>query len=251
MSKAVERFSNRVENYVRYRPGYPKEIIRHLTDETGFNAGFVVADIGSGTGISAKLFLDNDNTVYGIEPNEPMRRAAEEMLSSYPNFHSVNGTAEATGLGSESIDLVTASQAFHWFDKAKTPAEFRRILKPGGPVALIWNERRLDTTPFLREYERFLLEYSTDYESVRHDQINNVVLNQYFGMEFRQKAFYNEQALDFEGLKGRVLSASYMPAPGDERYEAAMASLSALFTKHAKEGKIIISYDTNVYLGQI
>ena len=165
MSKnTVERFSNRVENYVKYRPGYPPEMLDFFRDELNLQKSSVIADIGSGTGISARLFLENGNKVFGVEPNEPMREAAEEFLQDFPNFESINGTAENTTLADKSVDFITAAQAFHWFDKVKVPLEFRRILRDNGHIVLIWNKRAIDSNDFLRDYENFLLEFGTDYE---------------------------------------------------------------------------------------
>ncbi len=212
MTNTVERFSNRVENYVKYRPSYPKEILQLFRDEMNLTKTSVIADIGSGTGISAKIFLENGNTVFGVEPNAPMREAAEEFLKDFPNFRSVDGTAENTNLPDDSVDFVIAAQAFHWFDQEKTRAEFRRILRADGFIALIWNERQLDTNDFLREYEQFLIKYGTDYEKVRHENIDKEIFEDSFQDEFSAKTFLNAQTLDFEGLKGRVLSSSYMPA---------------------------------------
>src|SRR4051812_35209407 len=119
MSDTVERFSNRVANYVKYRPGYPPEILEIFRDEMNLTGDSVVADIGSGTGISARVFLENGNPVFGVEPNAAMRAAAKEFLKSFPQFESVEGTAEATNLPDRSVDLVIAAQAFHWFDHEK------------------------------------------------------------------------------------------------------------------------------------
>src|SRR5438034_6729060 len=169
MSNPLQRFSTRVDNYVKYRPGYPSEILELLRRNCALTNDSVIADIGSGTGKLSELFLKNGNRVYGVEPNEAMRVSSEALLARYPNFVSIPARAESTTLDSETIDLVTAGQAFHWFDREKTRREFTRILKPAGWVVLIWNERRLDSTPFLREYERLLLKYGTDYQVVRHE----------------------------------------------------------------------------------
>jgi ubiquinone/menaquinone biosynthesis C-methylase UbiE len=132
MEDSTKRFSNRVENYVKYRPHYPQEIINFLSEEIGLNSEKTIADIGSGTGISAELFLENGNKVYGIEPNKEMREAAEIYLEKYKYFISVNGTAEDTLLENDSMDIVLAGQAFHWFDVEKAKKEFKRILKGRG-----------------------------------------------------------------------------------------------------------------------
>ena len=124
----VQRFSNRVENYVKFRPGYPPEVLQLFHDEMKLRPDSVIADIGSGTGISAKLFLENGNEVFGVEPNDAMRSAAENFLSGYSKFRSVNGTAENTTLDESSLDFVIAAQAFHWFKPEETHGEFKRIL---------------------------------------------------------------------------------------------------------------------------
>lgn len=210
----------------------------------------VVADIGSGTGISSKLFLDNGNQVFGVEPNAQMRAAAEEYLERAPNFHSIDGTSTATTLRIASLDFVIAAQAFHWFDPEPTRDEFKRILKPGGWVALIWNERQIDTTPFLIEYEKLLLKYATDYTKVRHDNIDETTLGAFFEGEFRSATFPNEQVFDYEGLKGRAASSSYMPAESDERFPEMAEELRTLFDKHAQNDRISVFYDTNVFYKQ-
>ncbi len=248
--KTVERFSNRVENYVKYRPGYPPEVMEFFRAELGLTPEMTVADIGSGTGISSRMFLENGNTVYGVEPNAAMRAAAEELLAEFPGFKSVDGTAEYTTLPERSVNIVIAAQAFHWFDHERFRDEVRRILKPGGRLVLIWNERQLDTTPFLREYERFLLTFGTDYETVRHENVTKDILKNNLGMEFSKKTFENVQVFDLEGLKGRMLSSSYMPAEDAPNFEPMIAGLRQLFDKHAEQGTIRVFYDTNIFYTQ-
>lgn len=247
MTNTVERFSNRVENYVKYRPGYPPEILKLFRNEMFLRTDSVVADIGSGTGISALLFLENGNEVFGVEPNSAMREAAEEFLTDFSKFQSVDGTAENTNLSDNSVDFVIAAQAFHWFDKDKTPREFRRILREDGFVVLIWNERQLDSNPFLRDYEELLKKYGTDYEKVRHDNLDKEIFEKSFQAEFSVKTFLNVQTLDFEGLKGRVLSSSYMPSENDSRFEPMIVELQRLFEKYTESGKIQILYNTNIF----
>ncbi|MEP6849962.1 MAG: class I SAM-dependent methyltransferase [Acidobacteriota bacterium] len=242
----VERFSDRIENYVRYRPGYPPEVLDLFRNDLGLEKDSIVADIGSGTGISTKVFLENGNVVFGVEPNDGMRVAAEQYLAAFPSFRSIKGTAENTGLNEASVDFVVSAQAFHWFDQAAARQEFVWILKPSGIVALIWNQRQVDTTPFLIEYEKFLLKYANDYEQVRHENVNEEALGSFFGKSFSQKAFKNVQILDFDGLKGRVLSSSYMPAEPDPRFLRMVSELETLFAKHAENDKIEVLYDTIV-----
>jgi ubiquinone/menaquinone biosynthesis C-methylase UbiE len=250
MTNTVERFSNRVENYAKYRPDYPAEVLGLFRDEMNLTESSVLADVGSGTGLSARLFLENGNTIFGVEPNEPMREAAEKILKDFPNFKSVDGTAENTTLPESSIDIVTAAQAFHWFDQEKTRREFKRILKDKGFAALIWNERQLESTPFLRDYERLLLEFATDYEKVRHENVHGGILRDFFQKVFFTETFLNVQTHDFEGLEGRLLSSSYMPSAEDPVYETMTEELKSLFAKYSENGKIQILYDTKVHYSQ-
>ncbi len=247
MTNTTERFSNRVEDYVKYRPGYPPEVLRLFRNEMSLTPDSVVADIGSGTGISAKMFLENGNTVYAIEPNDPMRVASEEFLAGFAKFHSVNGTAEKTTLPDGVADIVIAAQAFHWFRPDEARKEFQRILKKGGFAALIWNERQTDTTGFLREYEDLILKYGRDYREVRHDKITDGLIRDFFQQDFNTAVFSNGQSLDLDGLKGRTLSSSYMPTRSDPLFQPMIVDLSALFAKHEEKGRIEVLYDTKVY----
>jgi SAM-dependent methyltransferase len=247
MSDTVERFSNRVENYVKYRPDYPLEAIGLLRRECGLNKDTVIADIGCGPGNSARMFLENGNRVFGVEPNKAMRDAAIVQLAVFPWFIPVDGTAEKTTLPESSVDMVVAAQAFHWFDPEKAGAEFLRVLRPGGNIVLMWNERRLDATPFLVEYEAFLLKYARDYEQVRHDKVDRSTLAPFFPRDYREATFDNFQDLDFEGIKGRMLSSSYMPSEDDGQIDSILDELQILFANHAENGKIRVFYDTKVY----
>jgi SAM-dependent methyltransferase len=245
-----ERFSDRVANYVRYRPTYPPAVLDMLRRETGMGPQSVVADVGSGTGISAELFLREGAAVFGVEPNKEMREAAEGLLAGYANFQSVNGTAEATTLADQSVDFVTAAQAFHWFKPEPTRAEFSRILRPGGWVVLMWNERRLHTTPFLRAYEALLMTHGTDYTKVRHENIHAQALGAFFtGGDYATHTFPNEQRFDYEGLAGRLLSSSYAPAEGEPGNAAMMAELKDVFERHQENGRVCFAYDTRAHIG--
>jgi SAM-dependent methyltransferase len=251
MSQYVERFSSRVDNYVRYRPGYPSAIVDLLTAQCGLTPQSLIADIGSGTGKLSEIFLANGNVVLGLEPNEGMRNAAEVILGKNPNFRSLNSTAEATTLPGSSVDLITAGQAFHWFDLEKTKPEWVRILKPGGWAVIIWNERRLDTTAFLRDYEALLLKYGTDYQTIRHE---NAVdgLNDFFAPQSpKVSSFDNVQLFDFEGLKGRVLSSSYTPEPDHPDFLPMLDELRVVFDRHQRDGQVSFDYDTRVFYGQL
>ncbi len=248
---ATSRFSDRVENYVRYRPGYPAEILGVLKDECGLKPQHAVADIASGTGIWTRLVLENGNRVFGVEPNAEMRQACERVLERFPNFTSISGTAEATTLGDASADFVTAAQAAHWFDRVKARREFVRILKPGGWLVLLWNERLTDATPFLRDYEQLLLTYGTDYEDVRHERTTDAV-NEFFDpTPYRELEFENRQEFDYAGLEGRLLSSSYAPGPGHPKHEPMLQALRRIFEAHAEAGQVAFDYKTRVYFGQL
>jgi SAM-dependent methyltransferase len=252
MTDATQRFSSRVENYIKYRPGYPNEVIETLRNVCGLTPGSIVADVGSGTGILTEMFLRNGNAVYGIEPNREMREAAERLLKDYPLFRSVAARAEETTLDDAGVNFVTAGQAFHWFDREKTRREFARILKPRGWVALIWNERVTITTPFLAAYEQLLKDYSTDYEQVDHRRIDDDVIRDFFGSDdFMLKQFKNIQVFDYEGVKGRLLSSSYAPEEGLPNYEPMLAELERIFQTYQDEGRVVFEYVTQMYYGQL
>src|SRR5215475_498875 len=172
---STARFSNRVENYIRYRPGYPQGVLEVLRDECGLTSGSVIADIASGTGIFTRMLLENGNKVFAVEPNREMREAAERLLAAHPNFISIAATAEETTLATQSVDFATAAQAAHWFDLPRARLEFTRVLRPTGFAVLIWNERSTDTTPFLRDYEQLLMTYGTDYQQVRHENTTDKI----------------------------------------------------------------------------
>jgi SAM-dependent methyltransferase len=250
MSNSTTRFSDRVGDYVKYRPHYPETVIEYLRATYSITPHWTIADIGSGTGISSELFLRNGNRVYGVEPNRDMREKAEELLSGgYDGrFISIDGAAEATSLPDGSIQMVLAGQAFHWFDPIKSRVEFSRILRPDGVVVLIWNER-LIASSFESGYEDLILRYASDYQTINHKNIPDERIAGFFHpAAFALAIFPNEQVFDFEGLKGRLLSSSYIPKEGS-RYAEMMHGLRGLFDRHAEHGRVRVGYDTKVYSG--
>lgn len=250
-SNATSRFSDRVENYVRYRPGYPAEALQCLRDECSLEPGHAIADVASGTGIWTRMLLENGNRVFGVEPNAEMRQAGERLLVGFSRFTSVDGKAETTTLPDASIDFVTAAQAAHWFDRERARAEFVRILKLGGWLVLLWNERVVDGTPFLREYEDLLLKFGTDYKDVRHERTTDAV-NEFFDpVPYQERAFAMRQEFDYAGLEGRLLSSSYAPGPEHPQYGSMLRELRRIFNKHAVNAKVGVDYKTRVYFGQI
>src|SRR5712692_6445229 len=234
MSQApTARFSDRVEDYVRYRPGYPPEVLELLRVECGLRPAHAVADIASGTGAFTRLLLENGNRVFAVEPNAGMREAGSRLLHSFTQLASVAGTAEDTTLPSCSVDFVTAAQAAHWFDRRRARAEFVRILKPGGWCVLIWNERRTATTPFLSDYEQLLLTYATDYKEVRHERTTAMIHEFFTPALCRERVFGLRQQLDYEGAAGRLLSSSYAPLEGHPSHAPMMHELRRIFHAHA------------------
>ena len=247
----TQRFSSRVGNYVRFRPGYPPDVVDLLRKECGLTRGSVVADVASGTGIFSRILLENGNRVLGVEPNLEMRKAGQEFLAAYPNFTSVEGTAEGTTLGDHSVDLVTAAQAAHWFDRPKARREFMRILKPGGWTVLLWNERRVDSTPFLREFEQLLLSYGTDYQSVRHERTTEEIETFFAPSPFQVRTFEYLQQFDYPALEGRLLSSSYTPQSDDVAYRPMLQALRRIFEAHQQNGRVAFEYNTLVYFGRL
>jgi ubiquinone/menaquinone biosynthesis C-methylase UbiE len=226
-------------------------VIDLLKKECGLASDTVIADVASGTGIFSRMLLENGNQVVGVEPNADMRKAGEEFLQAYPNFTSVEGTAEATSLADQSVDLITAAQAAHWFDRQKARQEFLRILKSGGWTVLLWNERRLDSTPFLRDYEQLLLTYSTDYETVRHERTTQEMGTFFSPSAFQVQTFEYQQLFDYAGLEGRLLSSSYTPEAGSAGYSPMLQELRQIFDAHQRDGRVSFDYDTLVFFGRL
>ena len=250
-SNATSRFSDRVENYGRYRPGYPPETLQLLQSACGLLPGHDIADIASGTGIWTSILLKSGNRVFAIEPNAEMRHAGERLLADFPNFTSIAGKAEETTLPNGSVDFVTAAQAAHWFDRPAARLEFVRILKPGGWLVLLWNERLTDSTPFSGAYERLLLDYGTDYEDVRHERTTDAI-NEFFDpAPFQERVFPMHQEFDYAGLEGRLLSSSYAPGPGHPNHAPMLRDLRSLFETHATAGRVTFDYKTRIYFGRL
>ena len=247
---SAARFSDRVDDYRRYRPSYPdaavEAVCRHLPERA------TIADLGAGTGVFSALLLARGFRVYAVEPNEPMRLAAEAALGANPHFTSIAAPAEATTLSAASVDAVAAAQAFHWFDRDRVRAECRRILRPGGWAFILFNERQAASTSFLRAYEALLHERGTDYAQVDHRRIDDDALRAYYGHgDYESHTFDSSQTLDWEGLAGRVRSSSYVPAPGEDGHDALMKALRALYDAHQEGGMVTIHYDTRLYSGQL
>lgn len=252
MKDSTRRFAGRVEDYARYRPGYPVEVLKLLVEECGLTANYIIADVGSGTGILARMFLEHGCRVYGIEPNEEMRLAGEQLLAGHEGFASVAATAERTTLPNQSVDFITAGQAFHWFDTVAARIEFARILKPGGWVMLVWNTRSSKSTPFMAAYERLLKEHGTDYELITHGRLGDDEIKGFFGTDgYKSQIFENRQVFDLESLKGRLMSSSFLPVKGEPGHGEMMEELEGIFQKYEEDGMVSMEYKTRAYYGRL
>lgn len=244
------RFSDRVADYVRARPGYPDELVPLLVREFGLAPHHEIVDVGCGTGKLAEPFLRHGHRVIGVEPNDEMREAGRQQLEEGGTFRPVAGSAEATGLADGSVDWIVAGQAFHWFDVDASRREFLRILRPGGRVLLVWNDRDVEATPFMRDYEALLDRYGTDYHAVNHQRYDDEALARFFGPPgFETRFLELRQQFDHDGLRARLLSSSYSPAPGEPAHRPMMAALRALFDREENSGRVDFLYRTRVLVG--
>lgn len=250
MSDPTQRFSDRAETYVQYRPSYPLELIARLVERAHLTGDSTIADIGSGTGILTALLLPVVKRVYAVEPNAAMRTAAEGVLGTDPRFTSIAAPAEATTLAASSVDLITVAQAFHWFDQRACRREFARILRPAGHVALIWNERQTHSTPFMVDYERLLKTKAKNYDQVKHSRVDEVAIRAFFHPgTFEKIETHNDQAFDLPGVVGRALSSSYVPNIGQPGHEEFIGELKRIFREHARHGQVIFGHVTRLYFG--
>jgi|ERR1017187_8129717 SAM-dependent methyltransferase len=241
----TRRFSVRVDAYARYRPSYPAAVTALAERECGLRAGHAVADIGCGTGLLARLFLERGCHVFGVEPNSEMRDAGRKALAGLARFQAIDGRAEATTLATASVDLVTAGQAAHWFDADLARAEFGRIRKPGGWLMLVWNERKREPG-FMSEYEALIARHAPEQARIDTQRIARL----FGGSGWRMARFDHQQTLDAEGLRGRVASSSYTPLPGTGALTALMAEVDGVFARHQQDGCVKVKYDTEVYYGR-
>jgi SAM-dependent methyltransferase len=247
----ADHFTSRVADYVKYRPSYPPVYIDYLTSDVGFNQVSLVADIGAGTGILSKLLAPRVRSVLAVEPNEEMRRAAEEFCKDSPNVTIVDGSAEATGLPDSSVDFITAAQAFHWFDVEQARREFSRILRPGGKVALVWNVRDVNT-PFGKEYEALVKQHCLNYLGSGGGSSETLPYRMLFkDARYDYCVFPNDHVIGLETLIGYSLSTSYAPVRGDDNFSAYIHALTELYQRFAEGGGVLLSTATHSYVGEI
>ncbi|MHA1125150.1 MAG: class I SAM-dependent methyltransferase [Candidatus Heimdallarchaeota archaeon] len=252
MTDPTKRFSDRVDNYLKYRPRYPKELLTFLQEEEIICETTILVDIGSGTGFFTELLLESNCHVYAVEPNKEMREAAEELLQGQSNFASIDGTAETTTLKDKSVDFISVAQAFHWFDRDKTREEFLRILKPDGYLALVWNNRIKEDIPFQEEYNDLLIKYCPGHDKTNHYKITYDQIVEFYGfIEVKIFRCANKQVLNFAGLKGRLFSSSYTPKENEPNYQPLLSALKELFDKYQENGKVTMEYKTKMHYGKM
>jgi SAM-dependent methyltransferase len=252
MKDPTQRFSSRVRDYVRYRPHYPREALAELQANCRLDSNSQVADIGSGAGFLAELFLQNGNPVFAIEPNPDMRAASEELLGKYAGFHSIAGRAENTMLENQGMEFVVSGQAFHWFDRRAARNEFLRILKPQGWVMIIWHERDAQATPFMSQYEQLIRRHAPDYALVDYRRIYHSGVPDFFGpQEYQSRTFRYRQEFDYDGVRGRLLSSSYTPEEGHPNHAPMLSELLKIFQLHAPGGRVEFTYTTRMYYGHL
>lgn len=236
------RFTGKTDNYKAYRPGYPHGLIEYIQSIAQPSADIRIADLGSGTGILTELLLQTGYKVAAVEPNAEMREAGEQNLKQYSNFESIAAAAEQTTLASNSIDIITAAQAFHWFDLNTIRDEFERILKPGGCVLLIWNIMRLDT-PFMQAYKAFRKQYE-DKNVVRPLYADYEAISHYFApLPCTEIIIPHSYSLNEDGLQGLLLSSSLVSTDN----QTMLIELKTLFDNYAVDGKVEMQYDAKLY----
>lgn len=247
--KPTERFTDVVEAYTKFRPGYPGEIVEILIKNYLIGKNCILADVGSGTGIFSKLFVETGFFVYGVEPNEMMRKQSENEFAYSDCFKAIDGTAEETSLDSESIDVIMAAQSFHWFETKKALKEFSRILKPDGHIVIVWNERNSKENSFMDKYEKLLIKYCSDYKETNHKRYTYETMKDLFEDKNIELYMINHfQDLNCEGLTGRVKSCSYCPKSDHKNFKPLMEGLTDLFSSNQSNGVVQFDYNTLMYV---
>jgi SAM-dependent methyltransferase len=247
-----EMFTGKASIYKKYRPDYPGEYIDYLAEYNSLGPQSVIADIGSGTGVLSRQLLDRGFQVFCVEPNDDMRSSAETELESYPGFTSINGTAENTGLAGKSADLITAAQAFHWFDKDMFKAECKRVLKEGANAALVWNSRDA-SSPFVKDNAVIMKRFCSLFNGFSGgiDDTPERFKTFFENGSYDHRVFRNDLQYDLDGFIGRTLSASYALNESSPGFKGFIAALTELFERYSKSGKVIMHNITQSYIGKV
>lgn len=238
----TDRFTGRADAYAVGRPTYPPVAIDRLLAGLGDPHALVVADLGAGTGISARVVAEKGPRVVALEPNAAMRAKAEP----HPRITWVEGTAETTTLDDASVDVAAAFQAWHWFDHDAAVRELRRVVRPGGRIALLSYERD-EHDAFTRELGNIFRTHATEpIEKLRADALARFTAIP----GARRSEYLNIQKLDRPGIHARLSSSSYMPHEGPA--EAAMlADADALFARYSREEAVQIRLVTYVVIADV
>lgn len=246
----TDKFSGRAESYVKARPDYASEMIHYITDKFGITENTIIADVGSGTGKFSKEFLKLGCKVFCVEPNDDMRNTAEKLLSSYPNFISVNGTCDNTALEDKSIDIVTVAQAFHWFDADKFKLECKRILKTGGTVVLAYNHR-VDSSEFVIENAEICKKFCPNFKGFSNKFNDTAIskINTFFNGKYEIQKFPNNLTYSKEKFIERMLSASYSLTEKDNNFDEYIKALEQLFDKYSVDNIVTMPNESFSYIG--
>ncbi len=247
---ALKICSERIENYLRYQPGYPKKLLNFLYEEVGFLRESVIADIGSGTGILTRLLLERGSRVVAIESDHQMRDIAERLLNDeFQRFVSLNATAENTTLSDESVNYIVCAHSLNSLNIDKCRDEFFRIIKPSGAVVFLYN--RLDQEEgFLKEHQSLLNQYRVYPEkNFSRELSENEIFRFYASATYNHFSFPNRQSLDFEGARAILLSDSSLPEQGEDGYNDMLEELYNIFERYNQNRKVFINYTTEAYIG--
>ncbi|MEL7068836.1 MAG: class I SAM-dependent methyltransferase [Cyanobacteria bacterium J06581_3] len=243
-------FASKVADYVASRPDYPAALFERLQTACNLQPGSVVADIGAGTGLLTHGLLKNGYQVVAVEPNQAMRRASDYALSKFSGYRSVEGAAESIPLEAGSVDLVTAAQAFHWFETARSRVECLKVLRPNAKVALIWNDRDLDD-PLQEVINKIFGEYGGAKLAAlaAHEKQRDVT--QFFGDTTPQQfSFPHEHRLTESGLLSLAFSRSYMPDRETSSGQDAMMRIRQVFRQFVIADMVTVRYSTTAFIGR-